>query len=340
MQTLPNSDGKGFSADELGAILDSLIGEVVVLDTAGVILACNEPWREFASAKSPGSGKVSRGIEIGDNFLAVFAPRPGYTPDDNTARALRGIEAVLRGALPRFELEVPCPNLQEMRWYLLCATPLLPRGQGAVVSYIDITKRINAETVRLIDEGNSRNFERTKSLSLMAGSVAHHINNHLQNVLLKLELATRDNSPKNDKVEQALVSAIRSTRKAADISNQMRLYSGSSRENEKTLDLATFCRKNLDLQRSSLPSGVSLEIDLPSRGPNICADEDQIGQLLSNLITNAWEAGGNERHTIRVSLKSTSAAEIPAANRFPAEDRKSTRLNSSHITRSRMPSSA
>ena len=67
-----------------------------------------------------------------------------------------------------------------------------------------------------------------------------------------------------------------------------------------------------------LPKSVVLETDLPFPGPAIEANVNQIQQALTNLVTNAWEAGG-EGCAIHLSVKTVPAAEIPTQNRFPID---------------------
>jgi len=68
-----------------------------------------------------------------------------------------------------------------------------------------------------------------------------------------------------------------------------------------------------------MPKDVTLETDLPSLGPAISANGNQIQQLLTNLATNAWEAFGDGRGAIRLSIKTVSSADIPTTNRFPVD---------------------
>ena len=59
--------------------------------------------------------------------------------------------------------------------------------------------------------------------------------------------------------------------------------------------------------------------DLPSPGPAISANANQIQQVLTNLVTNAWEAGVEGRGVVRVTVKTVSPADIPASHRFPID---------------------
>ncbi len=83
--------------------LDALPAHVALLDRDGVILTVNEAWRRFASENA----LPDTAAGVGQNYLAVCE-----RADTAEARqAAAGIRSVLRGAVPRFELEYPCSNL-------------------------------------------------------------------------------------------------------------------------------------------------------------------------------------------------------------------------------------
>ena len=56
---------------------------------------------------------------------------------------------------------------------------------------------------------------------------------------------------------------------------------------------------------------------MPCSGPNISANANQIQQVLTNLVTNAWEAIGENQGALDLTVKTVSATEIPTAHRFP-----------------------
>ena len=158
----------------------------------------------------------------------------------------------------------------------------------------------------------------------MAGAIAHHFNNQLQVVMANLELAA-SNRPENGELSQGLglgqglSTAMRAARKAAEISTQLLTYLGQSQVNLEPLDLAEVCRRSLALLQAALPPSVVLETDLPSPGPGLHANANQIQQLLTNLVTNAWEASGDRRGPVRLAVKTVFAADIPTAERFPRD---------------------
>jgi CheY-like chemotaxis protein len=58
---------------------------------------------------------------------------------------------------------------------------------------------------------------------------------------------------------------------------------------------------------------------LPSPGPGISANANEIQQILTNLVTNAWEAGGDGRSAVHLTVKTVSPADIPTWRRFPLD---------------------
>lgn len=122
------------------SILDSVPAHIAVLDCDGVIVAVNHLWQRFAQENSLWPGEPVPGTSIGCNYLA--ACRSG-TPD--AAAAGEGIQRVLDGRLPIFELEYPCHSPDVERWFHMSVTPRGSPRLGAVIAHTDITTRRRAE---------------------------------------------------------------------------------------------------------------------------------------------------------------------------------------------------
>jgi PAS domain S-box-containing protein len=129
------------------AILNSLAAHIAVLDEDGVIVSVNSAWGRFAY-ENGGSAQARTGL--GMNYLEVCRQAKGESADE-AYRALAGIEGILNGSRPHFNLEYSCHSPTERRWFLLNATPLLQTGYGAVVAHHNITeqKRIEQEKAQL-----------------------------------------------------------------------------------------------------------------------------------------------------------------------------------------------
>jgi PAS domain S-box-containing protein len=191
---------------------------------------------------------------------------------------------------------------------------------GMVVIVRDITERKQAEAEREKLAAQNRQLQKAESLGRMAGAVAHHFNNQLHAVMMSLELALGGLPPDSPALANVTL-ARQSARKAAELSAQMLTYLGQTTATPFDLDLADLCRRSLPLLHAVLPHRVRLTIDLPTAGPVIHADANQIQHVLTNLITNAWEACDTTGGTVRLAVTTVSRTEIPTARRFPVGSR-------------------
>jgi PAS domain S-box-containing protein len=177
-------------------------------------------------------------------------------------------------------------------------------------------KRKEAEKEKL--EGLNRQLQKSESLGRMAGAIAHHFNNQLQAVMMNLELVSNNLAQKID-VAESLADATASAEKAATVSRMMLTYLGQNQGKREPLDLAETCLRHLPLLRAGMPRNVDLTTHLPSPGPIIHANENQIQQVLANLLTNAWEACQANGGGIRLAVKVVAAGAIPTRDRFPVD---------------------
>ncbi len=182
----------------------------------------------------------------------------------------------------------------------------------------NITERKQAEDEKAELEVQNRQLQKAESLGRMAGAVAHHFNNQLQVVMGNLEMAL-DDQPLGVNSNESLVSAMQGARKAADVSRLMLTYLGQTPSKQEPTDLSEACRQSLTLLNAAAPKGMILNADFPSSGPVIRADTNQMHQILTNLINNAWEAISDNRGDIGLTVKTYSHADIPNSKRFPID---------------------
>ena len=208
------------------------------------------------------------------------------------------------------------------KWININAEPMIRQGEtrpyAVVTSFADITERKRVEEAKEKLELQNQQLQKSESLGRMAGAIAHHFNNQLQVVMMNLQMAI-DELPKNVGPVANLAEAMLSARKAAKVSIQMLTYLGQTTAKGEPLDLSDACQRHLPMLRAVMPQNVVLETDLPSPGPAINANTNQIQQILTNLLTNACEAMGEAPGVIRLTVKTVPSADIPAVNRFPID---------------------
>jgi diguanylate cyclase (GGDEF)-like protein len=126
------------------AILDSVTAEIAVLDHDGIIIAVNEPWRQFSEANSARPGMSAPNTGVGTNYLAACLG--GAASSSNGARdVVAGIKDVQAGRLQKFTYEYPCHSPATERWFAMSVTPLDTDHRSVVVTHVEVTERKQAE---------------------------------------------------------------------------------------------------------------------------------------------------------------------------------------------------
>jgi signal transduction histidine kinase len=182
---------------------------------------------------------------------------------------------------------------------------------------ISIYKR-QAEEEKAKLEAQNRQFQKSESLGRMAGAIVHHFNNMLQAIMGNIQMAMRI-MPQNAGSIKNLTAAMEVAHTAEAISGQMLTYLGQSFDTHESLNLSEICRWSLPMLQTIIPGNVKLETDLPSPGPVISANANQIQQIMTILVTNAWEAVRESPSAIHLSVKTVSQADISASYRYPVD---------------------
>ena len=180
-----------------------------------------------------------------------------------------------------------------------------------------VAERKQAEEEKAELEAQNRQLQKAESLGRMAGAIAHHFNNQLQAVMGNLEMAMDMYLPQGLNPIDSLASAMQAACKAAEISGLLLTYLGQMLGKHAPLDLSEVCRQSLSMLQASAPKSLSLKAEFLSSGPVICANADQIKQVLINLVTNACEAAGENQGAIGLTVNTVSLADIPTLKRFP-----------------------
>ena len=128
--------------------LDSIPGEVALLDRNGVIVAVNAKWKE----SSEGEGVLDSRVRIGANYVEV-CEAAGRAGDAAAMSLVRGLREVLRGEARRFTEDYPSHEPGHGHWSRCSVTPLAGSARGgAVVLHTEISDLVRMrETVNRQD---------------------------------------------------------------------------------------------------------------------------------------------------------------------------------------------
>ena len=131
--------------------------------------------------------------------------------------------------------------------------------------------------------------QKLESVGLMASGIAHDFNNILAAIIPNAELIKLSSPKESENYKRAEIIE-KSAARATEIANKMLTFTRSQEHYKEWTDLNEIIRNTLDLVRSSLPSHVTLEVDLAPDLYALYADKTQMEQILVNLILNARDA--------------------------------------------------
>ncbi|HVS86227.1 MAG TPA: response regulator [Gaiellaceae bacterium] len=240
--------------------------------------------------------------------------------DEMLAQAVRGLAAqpaavaVCVQQADERPLPPPLDTLRPTSWYLLpigeiasmllVHTRVAPRGFTLLCQELGQNLAQSAETMlraamaRELSE-RIQQAQKLESLVVLAGGIAHDLNNLLVGVLGNAELARQglhEGSPAFDSLEQIELAAQR----AAALSRQLLAYSGKGRFVVERMELRDLVESMLPLFASLVAKSTGV-VFRPDRASAVVeADGTELRQVLVNLVTNASEAFEGAPGTVSV----------------------------------------
>lgn len=168
-------------------------------------------------------------------------------------------------------------------------------GRAVVHHYRDVTEEKRLQR-RLMQS------DKMAAVGMLAGGVAHEINNPLGGILAFAQLAMSDlgpNSPALEDLKEIESAAIRCKK---IVENLLDFSRQSKDSDQKTLDPVELVEGILPLIKLKLKSsGVEVHTHYDATLPKICGNSNRLQQVVMNLLTNAAHAmpkGGNIAVTI------------------------------------------
>ncbi len=173
---------------------------------------------------------------------------------------------------------------------------------AAVVSFTDITARLDAEKARRAAEQRLGEAQRLESVGRLAGGIAHELNNQLTVINGYADIIARGLPAGQQRFRNAATCIARAGAEASQIARKLMVFGREQLPQAVPVDLNSLVSESYEVIRPLIGDRIVPELDLDPSIPHVAADPGELRQLLLNLVLNARDAmpdGG--RLTIQTS---------------------------------------
>lgn len=171
------------------------------------------------------------------------------------------------------------------------------RPTQVIGSIRDIQRNKAMEAERLRMAKRLQRSGKLEAVSTLAGGIAHNFNNLLMTILGNVEMARMQldaDSHINPRIDAIQTAADR----AAELSTLMLTYVGQGKMSFDTLDLNTLVGEMVRVLKTTIPHVDQLEQVVINEQTYISGDPGKIGQVITDVVTNAIEATTDEARRI------------------------------------------
>lgn len=164
-------------------------------------------------------------------------------------------------------------------WTLLRHDDGSTRGILTINADITERKRLEAKFLRT---------QRLESIGMLAGGIAHDLNNMLGPILMATELLRK--KPLTDDVRRSLRLIESGARRAVDVVHHVLTFARGNAGERIPLQIRHLMKEMQQIVRGSFPPSISCTVDYARDLPRVTGDATQIHQILMNLCVNARDA--------------------------------------------------
>lgn len=155
-------------------------------------------------------------------------------------------------------------------------------------------------------EARLQELQKAESLGVLAGGVAHDLNNMLVGVLGNVDLA-KQAVPPDSAAGPYLNAVAEAGERASELARQMLSYSGKSALKIEPVSLPVLVDKMRRLLRASVSHSIDLDVQLRGDIPPVEGDAGQLQQVVMNLVINAAEAIGERPGRILIRIEAVES---------------------------------
>lgn len=160
---------------------------------------------------------------------------------------------------------------------------------GTLAFARDITEQKKAQAVRFELEQRSQQQRKLESIGLLAGGVAHEINNPIQGIMNYAELMLEGSEDPKLKVYASEI--IFESKRVSEIVRNLLQFSRMDKQSHSSARIEDIINRTLSLVNTIFrKDNIKITVDIEEDLPSIQCRSQQLQQVLMNLLTNARDA--------------------------------------------------
>ncbi len=172
-----------------------------------------------------------------------------------------------------------------------------------IISWVTIARDASLREALRESEHRLRHAQKMEAIGTLAGGIAHDFNNILMPILGYAELLSRLIPNKDEALHNYVQQITKSGKRARDLASQILAFGRKRETGLNPLRLSPIVKEAMKLIRSSLPSTISIKIEIETENDLVAGDPTQVHQVLMNLCANAAHAMGERGGVLTVTLK-------------------------------------
>ena len=280
----------------LGIFAAALGGEENRKRTDAELRASDERYRQIVQTAHEGIWVTDEQdlITFANHRLARML---GYTPEELMHRPAQDfidptefadhehrLQFARQGQPSQYERRLRHKDGREF-WTWVSGSPLFDdtgNYRGAFAMFTDVTERRHLES-------QLRQVQKLESVGQLAGGIAHDFNNILAAIMMHLSLL-RQNPSLDQETAEALKELEVETKRAANLTRQLLMFSRRSVIQSRTVDLNELVQNLLKMLRRLLGENITIDFASQERLPAVEVDIGMMEQVLMNFAVNARDA--------------------------------------------------
>jgi PAS domain S-box-containing protein len=257
-----------------GALLEAIPLMVWSSGPEGDLEYVNQRWFDYTGLKLEQAGR------LGWNLVH---------PEDRERTLQAWDRAKAADSVFEIENRLRRASDESYRWHLVRAVPIRTPA-GKIIHWLgtctEIEEQKQAERINLARE-------KLEGIGVLAGGVAHDFNNLLAVILGRVSLALESLETWHP-ARQMLEGVVEAGERGASLTRRMLAYAGKAPFFDEVIGLDQFLRDAVEGMRNSIPYSIRLQIESCPDLPAIRSDTAQLRHVVTEMLTNAVEAIGED----------------------------------------------